>query len=98
MPVAARSLTLEPYLKIGCAARLLCRFLARPSLYVHVLSRDSLRAFAYSSCSPHFEIGSSVIRTCAAAALCAFATVAHGAWPEKSVRLMVGFAPGGSDI
>ena len=48
------------YLKIGCAARLLCRFLARPSLYVHVLSRDSLRAFAYSRCSPHFEIGSSV--------------------------------------
>src|SRR5438046_4051679 len=46
------------YLKIGCAARLLCRFLARPSLYVHVLSRDSLRAFAYSGCSPHFEISS----------------------------------------
>src|SRR5213079_561330 len=47
------------YLKIGYAARLLCRFLARPSLYVCVLSRDSLRAFAYSACSPHFEIGSS---------------------------------------
>ena len=32
------------------------------------------------------------------AALTAFAVAAHAAWPEKPVRLMVGFAPGGSDI
>jgi tripartite-type tricarboxylate transporter receptor subunit TctC len=37
-------------------------------------------------------------RYCAAAALCALAAAAHAAWPEKPVRLMVGFAPGGSDI
>src|SRR5205823_13496765 len=49
------------YLKIGCAARLLCRVLARPSLYVHVLSRASLRAFAYSGCSPHFATGSGAL-------------------------------------
>src|SRR4051794_11714119 len=41
--------------KISCAGRLLCRFLARPSLYFYVLSRASLRAFAYSACSPNFE-------------------------------------------
>ena|SRR5437867_4040963 len=41
-------------------ARLLCRVLARPSLYGYVLSRGSLLAFAYSGCSPHFEIGSSL--------------------------------------
>src|SRR5439155_21736542 len=46
------------YLKIACAARLLCRVLARRSLYVRVLSRGSLRAFAYSGCSAHFEIRS----------------------------------------
>src|SRR5439155_15192812 len=46
--------------KIGCAARLLCRVLARPSLYLYVLSRGSLRAFAYSGCSPHFEIPSNL--------------------------------------
>src|SRR5437773_11387706 len=55
------------YLKIGYAARLLCRFLARPSLYVYVLSRDSLRALIwqlrYSACSPHFEIRSSLMKT-----------------------------------
>jgi tripartite-type tricarboxylate transporter receptor subunit TctC len=37
-------------------------------------------------------------RLLAAAALGAFAAAAHAAWPEKPVRLMVGFAPGGSDI
>src|SRR5206468_2507783 len=53
---------MRTYRKIGCAARLLCRFPARPSLYLHVLSRGSLRAFAYSGCSPHFEIGSCLVR------------------------------------
>src|SRR5205814_8070855 len=54
-----RQMYMRTYLKISYAARLLCRFLARPSMYVLVLSRDSLRAFAYSACSPHFEISSS---------------------------------------
>jgi tripartite-type tricarboxylate transporter receptor subunit TctC len=40
----------------------------------------------------------SAIKVLAAALLCCVAAAAHGAWPEKSVRLMVGFAPGGSDI
>src|SRR5437763_5402498 len=42
--------------KTGYAVRLLCRVLARPALYVYVLSRASLRAFAYSACSPHFAL------------------------------------------
>src|SRR5206468_7745337 len=51
------SATIRTYRKIGCAARLLCRVLARRSLDLYVLSRGSLRAFAYSGCSPHFEVG-----------------------------------------
>src|SRR6185369_6078531 len=35
-----------PVTKTGCAARWLCRVLARPSLYPYVLSRGSLWAFA----------------------------------------------------
>ncbi len=38
------------------------------------------------------------VRHGAAAALLAFAAVAQAAWPERPVRLVVGFAPGGSDI
>src|SRR6185437_5802920 len=45
-------------------ARLLCRFLARPSPYFYVLSRGSLRAFAYSARSPDFEIRSSPGQAC----------------------------------
>src|SRR4029453_12136286 len=43
-----------PPLKTGCTDRLLSRVLARPSLYPYVLSRGSLRAFAYSARSPRF--------------------------------------------
>ena len=37
-------------------------------------------------------------RALLAAALFAVGTAAQAAWPEKPVRLLVGFAPGGSDI
>ncbi len=39
------------------------RFLARPSLYLFVLSRASLRAFAYSARSPDFDLRSGILRS-----------------------------------
>ena len=46
----------HPLFKSCCAPRLLCRVLARPSPYLHVLSRGSLRAFAHSRRSPAFDL------------------------------------------
>ncbi len=58
MCMAQAATITRTYLIIGCMDRLLWRVLARPSLYSYVLSRGSLRAFAYSAASLDSEIGS----------------------------------------
>src|SRR4029079_12033061 len=56
----------EPIAKLAARAGFVCRVLSRPLMYVHVLSRGSLRALIwqlrYSARSPHFAAGSSVAR------------------------------------
>ncbi|WP_418320865.1 tripartite tricarboxylate transporter substrate binding protein [Piscinibacter sakaiensis] len=48
--------------------------------------------------SGFFALTTRIARPLAAAAALTLATAANAAYPDKSVRLVVGFAPGGSDI